>query len=335
MEKKPAELVVINKVEDDGEHGHHGGAWKVAYADFMTAMMAFFLLMWIIAASDEAQLKGLADYFTPSLTSDENAGEGYLEGAFGKESVLSGTDGLLYDVQPPSFGEQTPLAVFDSRLRDEETAVVVEYAVAPQGAAGAQEGDAAASGGTAVDAQDPAGASGRAPDPGAAAEGESEQIDPETKALARARTQRLDTLKTLKDEIGMAIRERPELAALTNNVILESTTEGLQVQLVDREGRSMFTSGSARIADLPNDIVIAGHTDAVPFTDDATYGNWELSADRANASRRILVAAGVNPSRIVEISGLADTKPLNQADPDAPENRRISILLQFPEVPSP
>jgi chemotaxis protein MotB len=115
-----AEQAIIIKRADDDEHdGHHGGAWKVAYADFMTAMMAFFLLLWILAASDEEALRGLADYFTPSLSESGGRGQGVLAGqVLAEDGVFSGTDGPQTPEQLPSFGEENPLAVFDSRLRD-------------------------------------------------------------------------------------------------------------------------------------------------------------------------------------------------------------------------
>jgi chemotaxis protein MotB len=131
------------------------------------------------------------------------------------------------------------------------------------------------------------------------------------------------------------------------NLRFDRTPEGLRVQIVDNEGRSMFDRGSSRIeprtrdlitiiataiADLPNPVAISGHTDSVPYARQTGYSNWELSADRANATRRIMVDAGVNVARINRISGLADTLPLNAADPTAAENRRISVLISYPPI---
>jgi hypothetical protein len=116
MSDKP---VIIKRSDDDGHDDHHGGAWKVAYADFMTAMMAFFLLLWILAASDEEKLRGLADYFTPSLSEAGGRGQGLFDGqVLAEEGVMSGTDGPSTPEQLPSFGQENPLAIFDSRLRD-------------------------------------------------------------------------------------------------------------------------------------------------------------------------------------------------------------------------
>lgn len=315
MEEKP---IIIKKVEDDGHHGHHGGAWKVAYADFMTAMMAFFLMLWILAASDEEKLRGLADYFTPSLSGAGGRGEGLLDGqVLGPDGVLTGTDGPKSEVQLPSFGEENPLAVFDSRLRDQtEPEVVVEYEPAPQDSAAPAES---------------------APTLPASLE----QLE-----IEQQRKERETQLGALEDEIGQTIAARPDLKDFAGNLRFDRTPEGLRVQIVDQQGRSMFASGSARIeektreliriigeaiADLPHPVVISGHTDAVPFSRRTGYGNWELSADRANATRRVMVASGVSPSRVARISGLADTKPLNAGNPEAPENRRISVLLEYPD----
>ena len=135
MALKNEQTIVIRRTEESDEHAHHGGAWKVAYADFMTAMMAFFLLLWILAASDEEKLRGLADYFTPSLSESGGRGDGLLDGTvLAADGVLSGTDGAATPVQLPSFGQENPLAVFDSRLRDDRMTPAVPFDTRPEGA---------------------------------------------------------------------------------------------------------------------------------------------------------------------------------------------------------
>ncbi|SFP65996.1 flagellar motor protein MotB [Tranquillimonas alkanivorans] len=326
MAGKKNEQIIIKRVEDDAHDAHHGGGWKVAYADFMTAMMAFFLLLWILAASDEEKLRGLADYFTPSLSEAGGRGQGLLEGTvLGPEGTMSGTEGPQSEVQLPSFGQENPLAVFDSRLRDQEPNVVVEYETVPDGV---KPGEAT---------------------PGAEkAAAERRDVVPDGEDEQKAEQQR--TFEALEERIEKAVTETPGLADFTENLLMQRTPEGLLVQVVDHEGRSMFERGSARVgdgtrgllrivgeavADLPNAIVISGHTDAVPFARQTGYGNWELSADRANATRRVLLDAGVAPSRISRVSGLAATQPLNADDPEAPENRRISVLLEYMEQEIP
>ncbi|KAF0674655.1 flagellar motor protein MotB [Profundibacterium mesophilum] len=313
MSKQP---IIIKRVEDEAHEGHHGGGWKVAYADFMTAMMAFFLLLWILAASDEEKLRGLADYFTPSLSDAGGRGEGFLDGiVLANEGVMSGTDGPQSEVQLPSFGAENPLAVFDSRLRGQSQGIVIEY----------DEGEAAAEGVALV------------------------QTDPEGQAEGqRHAEQREADLAQIEAEIIREIEAHPEYDNLADNLRLERTPDGLDIQIVDRDGRSMFESGSAAIGDRTRGLIeiiahavegltqpldISGHTDAVPFLRRSGYGNWELSSDRANATRRIMVAAGVAQPRISRIAGLAATVPLNAEDPEAAENRRISILLRYPETP--
>tara|TARA_Y100000815_G_scaffold274582_1_gene309180 strand:+ start:714 stop:1718 length:1005 start_codon:yes stop_codon:yes gene_type:complete len=323
MSNKP---IIIKRVEEDGHGDHHGGGWKVAYADFMTAMMAFFLLLWILAASDEEKLRGLADYFTPSLSEAGGRGDGILGGeVLGAKGVLSGTDGPQSEIQLPSFGQENPLAVFDSRLKAEPQ-VVVEYEPSteslPEGAEAAETAQ---------------------PD----IESTGDDLTPtELTELARARQERESELDTVEEDIAAAMQASPDLRDLKANVQFVRTPEGLNVQILDQEGRSMFGSGSSRIenhtreliriigtavADMRYPLSIAGHTDSVPFSAQSGYSNWELSADRANATRRVLVDTGVSPARIDRISGMADTVPLTPEAPDAPQNRRIDILLAYPD----
>lgn len=315
------QAIIIKRIEEDGGHGHHGGAWKVAYADFMTAMMAFFLLLWILAASDEEKLRGLADYFTPSLSESGGRGEGLLDGTvLAEDGVMSGTDGPATPVQLPSFGQENPLAVFDSRLRDQSPNVVVEYDTRPEGERESATIDEPGQDG--IEAAQTAAEAERAREDWEAAQDRLEQ------------------------QISSQVVSTPELEALSDNLRFDRTEDGLQIQIVDKTGSSMFATGSARIADktrdllriiadavvdLPNDLTISGHTDSVPYSGAGTYSNWELSADRANATRRVLVENGVNAARITGISGRADTAPLDPAHPDAPENRRISVMVRYPE----
>ncbi|MGI3170957.1 flagellar motor protein MotB [Pseudooceanicola sp. C21-150M6] len=316
--------IIIKKIEEGGGGGHHGGGWKVAYADFMTAMMAFFLLLWILAASDEEALRGLADYFTPSLSQSGGKGEGLLNGEIVSENGdYNGSSTPEGDTQVPTFGRENPLAVFDSRLRDEErTDIIVEYATQEDG--------------TMVPVTPP----------------QEEPVDSAVEQmvakeqLEAAKDAREAEMEALEQEIRQHVAEREDLEELTENLRFDRTPEGLMIQIVDKEGRSMFDRGSARvdtrtrdliriiaeaILDMDNSIVISGHTDSVPFTNTRGYTNWELSADRANATRRILVDTGVSAARLKRIAGLADTEPLNPEDTQAAENRRISVLLSYPE----
>ncbi|WP_417743927.1 flagellar motor protein MotB [Salipiger sp.] len=315
------QTIIIKRVEEEDGHGHHGGAWKVAYADFMTAMMAFFLLLWILAASDEEKLRGLADYFTPSLSQSGGRGDGLLDGTvLAADGVMSGTDGPATPVQLPSFGQENPLAVFDSRLRDTNPNIQVEYDTRPEG----RQESATINQGS---------------DPMEDARAEAE--------VERARQDWDAAQDRLEQQIMQEVVGSPELESYSDNLRFDRTENGLEIQIIDKGGESMFATGSARIqdrtrdllriiadavVDLPNELTISGHTDSVPYTRSATYSNWELSADRANATRRVLMANGVSPERITRISGLADTDPLTPGSPDAPENRRISVSVQYPQA---
>jgi flagellar motor protein MotB len=412
-----AEQAIIIKRSDDDEHdGHHGGAWKVAYADFMTAMMAFFLLLWILAASDEEALRGLADYFTPSLSESGGRGTGVLAGqVLAEDGVFSGTDGPHTPEQLPSFGEENPLAVFDSRLRD-----VAEVAPPQPGQGGL---DASALGEGGMDATEnvaerllpPQDETFDAVDEGEAdadiqqafeqlsraditpeelalaeqtlamllleqmqaeralaeqmeaeqteAEQTLDELSPEERAeaeqaleeqaladqaladLALAEAERREQLAAVQELIEQAIAADPQLAELQNQIRFELSNDGLEIQLVDSARRAMFALGSAElhartrqvvrlvgraIAGIEKPVAVYGHTDALSFGAGAVYTNWELSTDRANATRRALEAEGVASERFARITGLADSDPLIPERPDAPENRRIGILLVYP-----
>ncbi len=339
MSEKP---VIIKRVDDDGHDGHHGGAWKVAYADFMTAMMAFFLLLWILAASDEENLRGLADYFTPSLSEAGGRGQGLLDGqVIAEDGSFSGTDGPHTPEQLPSFGEENPLAIFDSRLRDEE-----EVAPPDIGDGGEQSTETAEQAelleAEAIDQAELLGAEAIDTDTLADVEPRSEPTLPD---LAVAEAERRERLEELQERIEAAVAADPDLAELQTQIRFELSRDGLEVQLVDSERRSMFERGSAdldartlrlvgmigrAIAPMDKPVAITGHTDSVPYGAGASYTNWELSTDRAHSTRRALEAQGVQPVRFARITGLADSEPLNPARPDAPENRRIGIMLVYP-----
>lgn len=296
--------IVIKKVVKGGGGGHHGGAWKVAYADFVTAMMAFFLLMWLINTTTPEQKRGIADYFAPASVSPSNSGSG---------APLAGT----------SPGDDGVQGSGDSSMRQR---------LAPSAP---QLNDR--------DRQE-------------APEGSPEAIESESEITASAMAeaqQRRDAaeLHSAAMSLRQAMQEMPELAELSNHVLIDETPEGLRIQLVDQEGRPMFAPGAvvpneraitllravARIAErLPNRLSIAGHTDSAPSSPGADYTNWELSADRANSARAVLQRAGISDDRIYEVRGKAGSEPLYPDDPYMPGNRRISVVLlrEAPVMPS-
>ncbi|NKB50095.1 MAG: flagellar motor protein MotB [Alphaproteobacteria bacterium] len=295
--------IIIKKVKKGG-HGHHGGAWKVAYADFVTAMMAFFLLLWLLNATTEEQKSGLADYFSPASVSSTGSGSG---GVLGGQSIsVEGnqvsaggpTEGGATLPIPPS---QTPPAEVES---DDPDAEVV--------------------------------------DSDTAEEVVQESVD---ELLARHEQEQFEAAE---DSLRDAIESIPELEALQDSLVIEQTPEGLRIQLIDQAGYPMFASGSANaneqliqliglvtqiVTQLPNKLAISGHTDSVPFRNADGYTNWELSSDRANAARRLLVEGGLDEERVANVQGRSATEPFVPEDTTDPSNRRISIVLLRENTP--
>ncbi len=290
--------IVIRKIVEEGGHGHHGGAWKVAYADFVTAMMAFFLLLWLISSANKATLEGLSRYFSES---DLNVG------------TPGGSGGLLDGITltPGQSAPQAPISPFQMSVTvptaDTEQPPSFELDLSrPEGEAGDSTADS---------------------DRLLAAERERR----EQESFDRAKAAILNT-----------IAATPELEKFKDQLVIDETPEGLRIQLIDREHSAMFPAGGARmyphtrkllrlvaqaIKGLPNKISIRGHTDATPFAARSGYDNWKLSTDRANATREELARLGLEPQRIAEVVGKADTEPFITEDPRDPRNRRISIVL--------
>jgi len=279
--------IIIKRIKKGGGAGHHGGAWKVAYADFVTAMMAFFLLMWLINTTSPEQKRGIADYFAPASVSETTSGAGgILAGtALGDEGAKqNGSQSIIQDASPEVKKPN------DGRARD----------------------------------------AAKASDPSADLTKESQQKREEAAFASAAQSLR------------QALQDMPELAELSKNIIVDETPEGLRIQLVDQEGRSMFNQGTATpndraklllraiakiINQLPNRISISGHTSANAGQRGKTDSDWPLSQARADASRKILQGAGVDPDRVYQVSGKATSEPLYPDDPTLPGNRRIAIVL--------
>ncbi|MEX0758337.1 MAG: flagellar motor protein MotB, partial [Tistlia sp.] len=334
-------ILIRKRRKGHGGHAHHGGAWKVAYADFVTAMMAFFLLLWLLASASEEQKQGIADYFSPvSVSRNSQSGSG---GLLGGETIT--VDGAMVSNRTP-FGVTMTLPADDSRTSEmtdepvdgEETPASEDYADSDERAVD-DEGLLAE---LAPGERERGATDGR--DAGAGPDGEQTDISGVSQAeLARlAERQAEAEFEEAVEQLRAAIQSVPELAGLADNLLVDRTTEGMRLQIVDQEGTSMFERGSAvpaettrrlfsmisqTLAKLPNRIAIKGHTDAVPYRGDGGYTNWELSSDRALASRRALVEAGLAPGRVADVVGKAETDPLVSDNPTAPQNRRISIIL--------
>lgn len=264
--------VVIVKRPKKAEHGGHGGSWKVAYADFMTAMMAFFLLMWLLNMASDEQKEAISYYFTTGSVTDSSSG--------GAATILSGQTEL-------GTAQTTSMFVgFDGSH------------VAPY------------------------------------------MMDDEQRRYFANREQEL--FERAKIALEEALRADPDLYELIDNLVITSTPEGLNIQLIDQQNHNLFASGSDKLtssglrltamlakvlSQMPQQMAIEGHTDSVMFSGAKNYTNWELSVDRALAFRRRMLALNVNPKQIVRVAGYADKKPYLPADTTAPQNRRISVTL--------
>jgi len=277
-----SEIIIVRR-RKKARHGHHGGAWKVAYADFVTAMMAFFLVMWIMGVGTREQKAAISDYFkNPSMTSG---------------SSMSAT--------PGSMG---PGGASNSMIKL----------------------------GGAMDINHGQGKDYRQAPPGKQAPGD------ETRFAKERDKARLDALRK---DLNAALERSQALAPFKDQLLLDITSEGLRIQIIDKQNRAMFDTGSATLKpytvqilhelasfvdQVPNRISISGHTDATPYsgTDGtAHYGNWELSADRANAARRALLDGGMPVEKVTRVVGLAEAVPFDKTDPTSPKNRRISIVV--------
>jgi chemotaxis protein MotB len=282
--------IIIKKIKKGGHGGHHGGAWKVAYADFVTAMMAFFLLMWLINTTSPEQKRGIADYFAPASVSTSTSGTGgILAGtSMGSEGVKGEGTVKVLEQQAPD----PPRNVVDQGSSSKQAAATIENAT------------------------------------------EQSLRD----ALKKREEQ---SFQSAAESLKQAMQSMPELAELSKQILVDQTPEGLRIQLIDQEGRSMFDQGSSKpndrarvllravsrvINQLPNRITITGHTSA-SLGGGKPASDWTLSAQRADASRAILQQAGVDADRVYQVSGKASSDPLYPDDPTLAGNRRIAIVL--------
>ena len=269
--------IIVKKIKKSAG-GHHGGAWKIAYADFVTAMMAFFLLMWLLGSTSKSQLEGISEYFkTPLKVAMQGgttigASDSVIKGGGGKD--LTKKQGQVKPVDGPK-GKQKAVDINDAKAAVEKAEAI--------------------------------------------------------------------RLEELKQKIEKAIEESPTLSKFKQQLLLDITTEGLRIQIVDEQNRPMFASSKAELQPyakqilqeigqmlngVPNKISLSGHTDAVPYPNGVkSYSNWELSSDRANASRRELTEGGMNEEKLMRVVGLASASLFNKDDPLDPVNRRISIII--------
>ncbi|WKZ56444.1 MAG: flagellar motor protein MotB [Bdellovibrionota bacterium] len=310
-------IIIIKK--SHGAHGHHGGAWKVAYADFVTAMMAFFMVMWLVNSADITTKQNIALYFRKP---------GIFESGSGTP-MFSGGSGILPEGYVPPHPESSNYTFGRSqdprtgRSDQEGGADPQMKTVERDGEAGIQKSD------------DPA-QEGQFGGKGDFVKG---AWDAQFLEMQR------QEFKKLAEELQKEMVSTPDLQQLLGIVDVKVDADGLNIEIIDTEKSSMFSVGSARIQpeaqqafsklgtlikDLPNNIDIVGHTDARPFgSRNGGYSNWELSADRANAARRLLEAQGIAPARITSVVGRADKELKDKDDPLSPMNRRITLKMRF------
>lgn len=303
MADKQQPVIIIRRKKGGGHAGHHGGAWKVAYADFVTAMMAFFLLLWLLNVTTDTQRRGLADYFSPVGLSKSSSGAG---GMLAGQSLASPTGAQFTYGTPPTVRNET---ITPSKGKGEDGDVDT-YGMSKE------ENNNKGNTGTLVSDSDAA-------------------------IVARMKSEE-ELFKTAESTLKKMLVETPGFKDIAQQLLIDRTPEGLRIQIVDRDKFSMFPSGSAIpyekgrdllrlvgavIARLPNSISITGHTDASPFMIGSRRDNWGLSSERANESRYELVSGGVQENRIARVVGMADREPLIPSDPVDPRNRRISIVL--------
>jgi len=327
--------IVIKRVKKGG-HGFHGGVWKIAYADFVTAMMAFFLLMWVLGSTTRGDLAGISAYFQNPLrvAVDGGAGSGdatrLIKG--GGESMMhaQGQEARA-DSDSTQRSKSTTAAQepddearkfqFDSKSKNPGSTQGVQDGVGSE-MGGAQGANSGAAGNAKGGAQ---GAAGGAQGAAAAAAKENAQAQQQVKA-----------------EIERAVKSDGELSKIKNQLMMDITSDGLRLQIVDEKNRPMFESGGTVLADHIRRLMriigkvvgetnfaikVEGHTDSKGIGSDAGRGNWELSTDRANAARREMVSGGLRADQVAQVVGYADKLRVNKEDPNDPINRRISITV--------
>lgn len=303
--------IIINKKKVSGGHGHHGGAWKVAYADFVTAMMALFIVLWVLGSNDQQQLEQMAEYYNDP-------------GMFKFETTRDGTPVAinikLYEkIKREAEGQGKSQAQAEQEAFEQSVVKPVERTSAGLGLLSQKQVDT-------LTKQVVSELQKKAIEDSVQKAQEVRQVGDELKAI-------------IKEEI----RKNSEFEELLSSVVIELTEEGLRIELIDSTKNLFFQSGSAamtskakkvlamialKIGRLPNKVVIEGHTDAVKYSSESGYSNWELSADRANSARRVLENNGLRPGQVQSVTGYADQKLRNPNNPRDKANRRISILIK-------
>jgi len=262
--------IIIKRVKK-ASHDFHGGSWKVAFADFATAMMAFFLLLWVMGNASEEEKEAISGYF------NDPAGVADLSGATKSIIGEGGADSAVIEINAPSVEVEKP----------------------------------------------------------------ADEID-EQALMDLAEKQELENLEKLKKKLEEMVFSAAAFKDFKEQVYIDITQSGLRIQVVDKDKRPMFDSGSAELkyystdilkglasvlAQVPNKLSITGHTDAKPYMERENYGNWELSSDRANAARRVLNENGISEQKIARVEGFSSSMLFDDDNSYSPINRRIAIIV--------
>lgn len=332
--KRDKSTIIVRRTEE-AAGSHHGGAWKVAYADFVTAMMAFFLLMWLLNSTTLEQRRGLADYFSPTshlATITSGSGEPFAGHTPNVDGLERSDQGQVQVARTQPYPVPDDDDTGDQPTQADPSKIPGKTPTPHASEGGASAGTKPAQAFDRQLAQGSAGALDGRTEADAARAAEAER---------RARREERHRFEHAAMELKQAVANDPALADVAKQLMVEVTPEGLRVQLLDSERQAMFTSGSSALSDkaraliakvapilirLPERIAISGHTDAAPYHSD-NKTNWDLSTERANAARRLLVDAGLPEMRLRSVTGNADQDPLIKENPLDPANRRVSILL--------
>ena len=326
--------IVIKRVKKGG-HGFHGGVWKIAYADFVTAMMAFFLLMWVLGSTTRGDLAGISAYFQNPLRVAVDGGAGSGDAT---RLIKGGGESMMH-----AQGQEAK-ADSDSTQRSKSTTAAQEpddearkfqfdsKSKNPGSTQGVQDGVGSEKGG----------AQGSTSGAASGAQGQGAQGQGAQGAAAAAAKENAQAQQQVKAEIERAVKSDGELSKIKNQLMMDITSDGLRLQIVDEKNRPMFESGGTVLADHIRRLMriigkvvgetnfaikVEGHTDSKGIGSDAGRGNWELSTDRANAARREMVSGGLRADQVAQVVGYADKLRVNKEDPSDPINRRISITV--------
>jgi chemotaxis protein MotB len=303
-EDAPLAPIIVKKIAA-AHAGAHGGGWKIALADMMTAMMAFFLLMWILGATNDSQRKSVADYFKPASQSAITMGA-----LAGSNGIMGGRSIIDPDGFPYTAKQTAPM----ERLTPRSEGGPTENDPSPN-SENARENDAKSQNQSPGTGEGEGGGNGTA-------QGKMDQMEKEVKE---------------------ALASNPALEQLQGQVQFVRDKEGLRIEVIDKADFSMFPLGTTKLqpkaqallgeiakslSAMPNKISVRGHTDATPFANKDGRNNWLLSVERAEATRSVLEKNGIKQDRFVQIEGVADTVPYNPNDPKDARNRRMSITVK-------